>query len=462
MAERARVAAVSRAAPPHDADAEAAVLSAVMLSPALFDEVRDLVEPIDFFMGQHRHVYEALLELDTAGTKIDLVTVAHQLRAGGKLQAIGGPAFLADLCDATPSIANALEHARMIRRFGVLRRMGGTLAELAATALATATRGDVDGFLQRCESEVFSANVATSARETASTARELMTSAMALLDPSRPREPRGVTTGLLELDELTLGLMPGELWYVAARPGMGKTALALGIAQAVAETGRHVAFFSMEMGRDELSERIISSDSGVPHKALQARQLSQDQWSKVVTSLDGIARLPLVIDDARILTPSKLRSRARRHASNLRRAHKGQLALVVVDYVQLMAWDEPSGNRNDELERISRSLKILAGEFGVTVIALAQLNRAVKDRADKRPSITDLRGSGALEQDADKVLFVHRDEDEGNERGEAELILGKGRNTGRGRVTVSWEPWCVRFAAARQAGFAWHDPQHDE
>lgn len=432
-----------------------------MLSPALLDEVRDLVEPVDFFMGQHRHLYEAMLELDVAGTRIDLVTVAHQLRAGGKLQAIGGSAFLAQICDATPSVANAIEHARIIRRFGVLRRMGGTLTELAATALAPETRLDVDAFLQRCESEVFTANVATNARETASSARELMSTAMASLDPSRPREPRGVTTGLLELDQLTLGLMPGELWYVAGRPGMGKTALALGIAQAVAETGRHVAFFSMEMARAELGERLLSSDSGVPYKALQARQLSQDHWSKVVTSLDAVGRLPLFLDDARTLTPSKLRSRARRHASKLRRAHKGTLALVVVDYVQLMAWDAPSGNRNDELERISRELKILAGELGVTVIALAQLNRGSKDRSDKRPTITDLRGSGALEQDADKILFVHRDEDEGDERGEAELILGKGRNTGRGRVTVSWEPWCVRFAAARQVGFAWQDPDHD-
>jgi replicative DNA helicase len=461
VAERStRIANVSGAsAPPHDQEAEAAVLSAIMLSSDLLDEVRDLVEPLDFYFAPHRVLYEGLLALDTAGTKIDAVTVAAHLRAGPGFKAMGGMAFLAQIVDATPSVAHVIEHARIIRQYGVLRRMTGTLRELVAVAQAPETRGDVDGFLHRCEAEVFSANVATVDRETGSTVREMMDTAMVELDPSRPREPRGLSTGLLALDEVTLGMAPGELWYVAAHTSMGKSALVLGIATAVAAMARHVVFFSMEMKRPELSHRVISSDSGVPSKALQQQQLSQDHWSKVITSINTLSRLPIIFDDTDALTPSRLRSRLRRHASTLRKAFAGKLALVVVDYVQLMRWDAPCRTKNEELEHISRALKILAGEFGVTVLACAQLNRSAKDRTDKRPSLSELRGSGALEQDADKVLFVHREE--ADDRGEAELILGKGRNSGTGKVTVAWQPWCVRFAEARQPGFAWQ-PADDE
>jgi replicative DNA helicase len=428
------------------------VLSALVLSQPLIDELRDVIEPIDFYVMQHRLLFEALLALDAAGTKIDHVTLTHRLRASAQFTQIGGSKFLAEIFDATPSVAHVADHARIIRQLGVLRRMGGTLLQLAAIAQTAETRGNVPAFLERCEAEVFGANVSTSDRETGSSLRDMMTSAITLLDPNIPQQARGVSTGLAELDELTHGLVPGELWYVAARPGMGKTALALGIAANVARCGRHALFFSMEMKRPELSERIISSDSAVPYKALQKRQLSADQWSDITQSADRLSRMPLIIDDASQLTPSRLRSRVRRHASALRAAHQGELALVVVDYVQLMAWDNSKGNRNDDLENISRALKILAGELNVTVLACAQLNRTSKDRADKRPTLTDLRGSGALEQDADKVLFVHRDgeESESDSRGEADLILGKGRNAALGKVSVGWQPWCVRFVEQQQ------------
>jgi replicative DNA helicase len=325
------------------------------------------------------------------------------------------------------------------------------------------TRGNVAAFLQRCEADVFTANVASSDRETSSSLHAVMQDAARDLDPSKPRAARGVSTGLHELDELSLGMGPGELWYIAGRPGMGKTALALNIAAAVAASARHAAVFSLEMTRAELGERMISSHSGVRYKSLQKRELTQADWSTACSSLDTLARLPMHVDDDRHLTPSLLRSRVRRHASAMRaKDPTGRLALVVVDYVQLMAWDKPSGNRNDELERISRALKIMAGEFGVTVLALAQLNRGQKDRADKRPSLMDLRGSGALEQDADKVLFIHRDETEGEERGDAELILAKGRNAGTGSVTVRWQPWCVRFTDSAQSGFDWGPHNYDD
>ncbi len=429
--------------PPSDPTAEAAVLSALMLKPGLFDELRDELDAADFFLMNHRWLFEAITALDAAGEQIDIVTVGHRLQSTGRLKDMGGPAFLVTITDATPSVANVAAHARIIRQFSALRRMSSTLQTLASISQAPETRVDVDGFLERCETEVFGAHV-TAVRDTSSSLREVMATATASLSTETGGGARGVSTGMSALDELTLGLVPGELWYVAARPGMGKTALALGISASVAANGGHAACFSMEMKRPELAERLISSDSGVPLKALQKRELSGDQWSRVTQTVQRLSHLPLMLDDASTLTPSRLRSRVRRHASTLRAQHpEGKLALVVVDYVQLMAWDKPTGNRNDELERISRALKILAGEFGVTVLALAQLNRGLKDRADKRPGLLDLRGSGALEQDADKVLLVHRDEQD--ERGDADLILAKGRNAALGAIAVRWEPWCVRF-----------------
>jgi len=432
------------------------VLSALVISPGRIDELRDVLEPADFLLVQHRVLFEALLALDDAGTTVDTVTLTHHLTAVGKFAQIGGSKFLGEIIDATPSVANVAEHARIIRGFGLLRRMSGTLRDLAAQAQAPETRNDVDGFLSRCEAEVFSANLSSAERLTSSSLHAVMVDAVAALDPMRAGESRGISTGLRELDDLTHGLLPGELWYVAARPGIGKTALALGIASAVARAERHALFFSMEMKRPELGERLLSSDSAVPYKALQKRSLDADQWGKVTMSVDRLARLPIVIDDASTLTPSRLRSRARRHARTLHASHPhSSLALVVVDYVQLMAWDKPTGSRNDDLEHISRALKVLAGELGVAVLALSQLNRGgagSRDRADKRPTLSDLRGSGALEQDADKVLFVHREEGEAsNERGEAELILGKGRNAEKGAVAVTWQPWCVRFVETQHA-----------
>lgn len=444
------------------------MLSAVLLSPALLDDVREHLEPADFYAMQHRCVFEAMIAIEAAGVALDVLTLANELKAKNRLQQVGGTPFLAQLSDATPSVANVIEHARMVRRFAALRRAGQALRALAAESSLPETRGDVEGFLQRCEAEVFAFNGKATARDTASTMHELIATAATELDPSKPREARGISTGLVDLDELSLGFIPGEVWYLAARPGMGKTALALGMAASVAKSGRHAVFFSLEMTRRELRDRIISADAEVPYRALHKRELSHSQWGQVVASFHQLAQLPLMLDDDGLLTPSRLRSRTRRHATKLRVSHPGKLGLVVVDYVQLME-DDPRGgrgsNRNDELEHISRSLKLLAREMGVTVLALAQLNREQKNRADKRPLLTDLRGSGAFEQDADKVLFIHRDEVEGEERGEAELILAKGRNAGTGKTIVRWQPWCMRFRDSerrQQAGFDWQGLMDDE
>lgn len=447
-----------------DAAAEAAVLSAVMLSPVLLDEVRGLVEPHDFFMVQHRSIYEAILAADDSNQRIDVVTIAAQLRAAGRLEQIGGTPFLSQIVDATPSVPNVLEHARIVRQHALLRRLIGTLKDLTITAQQPETRADVLGFLTRAESEVFGVGLGVNERDNAKSMQEVMAHAAVVLDPSRPRVRRGISTGLHELDELSLGMIGGELWYVAGRPGMGKTALALGMAAAGAQTGHGAAFFSMEMDWPELGDRLLSSMSGVQHKAITKRELTAEQWTNAAAAMADLARYPVVIDDTRHLTPAMLRSSVRRQAARLR-SRQLRLRVVVVDYVQLMAADVPSRSRNEELEAISRSLKLLAKEFDVTVLACAQLNRADKRAPGARPGLSDLRGSGALEQDADKVLFVHRDggDGEGDERGDAELILGKGRNSGTGSCRVLWQRWCVRFTDRQQAGFDWRrvDPDDD-
>lgn len=457
MAERARE------LQPYDGGAEAAVLSAAMLNRALLDELRDVLEPHDFLSGPHRAVFEAVLELDANNVEPDVVTVAHRLRATGKLEMVGGTPFLATLADATPTVANVLEHARIVRSLGLLRRMGGTLQSLTVQARQAETRADVRGFLERCEAEVFACNTWRSDRETASTLEELAREMLVSLDPSRPPEPRGISTGFPSLDRLSLGFAPGELWYVAARPGIGKTALALGMAAGVAETGgRSAVFFSLEMPRKDLTERLLSAMSGVHHTALMTRKLSMEQYENATSTLKTLARVPLKIDEDRRMTPSRLRSRARKHFASLRAQYPhARPGVLVVDYVQLLGDDLDDGNRNDQLERISRALKILAGELGVTVIALSQLNRPDKRAVNKRPSLEDLRGSGALEQDGDKILFIHRAEAEGDERGDAELILAKGRNVAKGTVRVEWQPWCVRFAEPTQEGFTWRDPRYE-
>ena len=438
-----------------DSDAEAAVLSAIMISPTVLDELRDVVEPNDFFAHQHRVLFEALLELDEARTTIDTVTLKAKLEAMGKWKQIGGSAFIGQVMDATPAVANVLDHARLIRRLALLRRMGGTLRDLAIRAGAVETRSDVEGFLHKVESEVLSASAASTERETARSMRQIVSHALSALDPQKPREGRGVTTGLQELDRLMMGFRPGEMVIVAARPGKGKTSLALGAAISLAKTTRHAVIFSMEMNHDELGERSLSSESGVAHERILSGDLTQTHWAHVMDAGRTLADLPLHVDDMPRLTPSRLRSRLRRHATTLRKAHGGgRLALVVVDYVQLMAWDEPLKSRNDELENISRSLKLIAKEFGVTMLVLSQLSRPPKGmQREPEPSLTDLRGSGALEQDADKVLFIHRDEAPGEERGEAKLILAKGRNVKTGWITVRWEPWCVRFLDAETRRF---------
>jgi replicative DNA helicase len=444
--------------PPCDPAAEAAVLSAILLRASVLDDVRDLLEPADFWLGPHRFIYEAIIAIDGAQRQIDPVTVRAQLDAMGLLKQVGGAAFVAQIVDATPSVANVAEHARIVRELGVLRRMGTTLHELAVTARSLETRADVASFLQRCEREVFAGGQSSEA-DTGRTMRQMMAAAVQHFDGTRPQLGRGLSTGFEELDRLSFGFRPGELWYLAARSGQGKTSLALNMAEAVARTGNHVVIFSMEMKWHELWPRFVSAMSGVHGEHVIDGNVNNDALSRIMAAIADLSNYPIKCDDEGALTPGRLRSRLRRHAAELRAEHPhARLGLVVVDYIQLMGADGKHRTRNDELEQISRSLKLLAGDFKCAVLVLSQLNRPDRRAASARPQLADIRGSGAMEQDGDKVLFIHRDSRDAHE---AELILAKSRNGAVGDVTVGWEPWCTRFTERSQAGFAWQDPRYE-
>ena len=451
--------ASSAVAPPCDLAAEAAVLSAVMLKRDVLDVVRDELVIDDFFSFSHRAVYEAILALDAIDREFDVVTVAHQLQAMDRLQQIGGTAFLGMLTDATPSVANVAHHAQIVHRLGQLRRVKDTLERLAITARLAETRLDVDGFLDHCEKEVLGSTHAETNKSSAVGIAEMMATAIGnLTKPRAQQKRRGITTGLLALDEVSMGLIPGELWYVGARPGVGKTSLALGFIEVAAAHGHGAVMFSMEMKEPELSERLLISSAGVHGKRLQLGQLDEAELTQVMGAGAKIARYPMRFDFTPALTPSTLRARVRRHLSSIRsKSSAAKLGLVVVDYVQLMGADRKSrtGNRNEDVTEISRALKLLASEFDCTVVALSQLRRPDPRAPFKRPTKDDLKDSGALEADADKVLLIHRAPDgDPDANGEAELILDKGRNTGAGKARVTWVPWCARFENRTQTAFA--------
>lgn len=427
-----------------------------MLKQEALDEVRVLLEPHDFFSGAHRIVYEAICSLVKAGESVDVVTVAHALRNSGRLQQVGGTPFLHAITDATPSVANIGDHAKIVRRLARLRRAAAVLHDLTAEARRAETRDNIDGFLDKCEKEIFAIGTDAADTEAASFVGEVLAGNMADLDPSKPRSPRGCSTGFWDLDDIAHGFVPGDLWYLAARPGIGKTALALGMARAVACTGRHAVFFSQEMKRPQLGERLLSSVSGVAHELITKQKLSAAHYERLSQAAIEMARTPFILDETSALTPMRMRSRLRRHVAQLRLRHPGaRLSLVVVDYVQLMGDDSLEGNRNEQLERISRQLKLLAGEFDTTIVALSQFRKPDRATQHQRPTVGEMRGSGAFEQDADVVVLIHRDRDEEEGRGDAELIVAKNRHGKTGTIRVIWEPWCVRYMNRDQAGLPW-------
>ena len=431
--------------PPHSIEAEQAVLGGLMLDNSAWERVADRLVEEDFYRQDHRLLFRAMAELSSADQPFDAVTLAEWLQSRGKLEQAGGLAYLATLARDTPTAANVRAYADIVRERSVLRQLIRVGGELADSAYRPDGRG-VAELVDQAERSVFEiAERGDRMGRNYVPINELMAKAVDRLDTLVHADSHvtGVATGLNEFDEMTAGLQPGDLVIVAGRPSMGKTSFAMNIAENAA-IGRNVptAIFSMEMSGEQLAMRLISSLGRIDQQKVRTGKLDDTDWKRVSSAISLMSKAPMYIDDTGGLAPTELRARARR----LKRDHN--LGLMVVDYLQLMQVPGTRENRATEISEICRSLKSLARELKVPVIALSQLNRSVEQRDDKRPIMSDLRESGSIEQDADVIVFIYRDEvynKDTEDKGVAEIIIGKQRNGPTGTVRATFLGRFTRF-----------------
>jgi replicative DNA helicase len=435
--------------PPHSIEAEQSVLGGLLLDNVAWDRIADLVGAGDFYRNDHRLIYQAIGRLLEANRPADVVTVFEALQSTGRIEEAGGLTYLNALAQNTPSAANIRRYAEIVRDRSVLRRLVTAGDEIATTALSPQGR-ETRVILDEAESKIFRiAEEGARGRQGFIEMDPLLTRVVERIQElfERPEgsDVTGVPTGFKDLDDKTAGLQPGDLVIVAGRPSMGKTALALNFGEYVAlEMGMPVAVFSMEMGASQLVLRLLSSVGKIEQQRLRTGRLLEGDWPKLTVAMTKIQKAQMFIDETPALTVIDLRARARRLARTC-----GKLGLIIVDYLQLMSASSMGENRATEISEISRSLKALAKELAVPVVALSQLNRTVEQRTDKRPVMSDLRESGAIEQDADLILFIYRDEvynpDTTDSKGIAEIIIGKQRNGPIGRVNLRFGGEFTRF-----------------
>ena len=434
--------------PPHSVEAEQAVLGGLLLDNQAWDRIADLVGEEDFYRQDHRQILRAIALLIDAGKPADAVTVAEALRGRDELENAGGLAYLAALAGNTPSAANIRRYAEIVRERAVLRRLVDTATQIADSAYAPAGR-NASQLLDEAEARVFEiAEAGHRGGGGFQKLKPLLVQAMERIDELYHRDSdsdvTGVPTGFTDLDSKTSGLQPGDLVIVAGRPSMGKTAFSLNIAENVAiDLGLPVAVFSMEMASQQLVMRMMGSVGRLDQHKLRTGRLEEDDWPRLTHALAKLDEAPLFIDETPALNALELRARARRLMREC-----GKLGLIVVDYLQLMSASSQGENRATEISEISRSLKALAKELHCPVIALSQLNRSLEQRPNKRPVMSDLRESGAIEQDADVILFIYRDEvynPDSQDKGRAEVIIGKQRNGPIGTVGLTFLGQYTRF-----------------
>ncbi|SFG76912.1 replicative DNA helicase [Actinopolymorpha cephalotaxi] len=433
--------------PPQDLAAEQCVLGSMLLSK---DAIADVVEEIrgpDFYRPAHEMVYEAVLDLYGRGEPADAVTVAAELQRKGELPRIGGAPYLHTLIASVPSAANAGYYAVIVREKAILRRL--VEAGTKITQIGYAGDGDVDDVVDRAQAEIYSVTDKRSSEDYA-VLGEIMESALDEIEAigSRGGQMVGVPTGFTDLDALTNGLHPGQLIVVAARPGVGKSALALDFARAASvKHGLASVIFSLEMSRTEITMRLLSAEARVPLHHMRQGSMSDDDWARMARRMGEVSGAPLFIDDSPNMTLMEIRAKCRR----LRQ--RNDLRLIVLDYIQLMTSGKRVESRQVEVAEFSRNLKLLAKELGVPVVALSQLNRGPEQRTDKRPMLSDLRESGSIEQDADMVILLHREdayERESSRPGEADFIVAKHRNGPTANITVAFQGHYSRFVDMAQ------------
>jgi replicative DNA helicase len=441
--------------PPHSLEAEQAVLGGLLLDNAAWDKIADFVRDGDFYRADHRLIYQYISRLIGASKPADVITVTEALERGGKLAEAGGLAYVAALAQNTPSAVNIRRYAEIVRDRAVMRQLVSVGSEIAESALNPLGRS-ADELINEAEARVFAISEQGSrGRQGFVEIRPLIAQVVERIDQlhANPSDITGIPSGYVDLDRMTSGLQQGDLIIVAGRPSMGKTAFSLNIAEHLGLVeGLPVAIFSMEMSGTQLVMRMIGSVAKVDQLKVRTGRIADDEWPRLTHAWARLNEAPLFIDETPALNALELRARARR----LHRQVGGPgLGLIVIDYLQLMSATGQGENRATEISEISRSLKALAKELSVPVIALSQLNRSLEQRPNKRPVMSDLRESGAIEQDADLILFIYRDEvynAESPDKGIAEIIVGKQRNGPTGTIKLTFQGQFTRFENYADSG----------
>jgi replicative DNA helicase len=428
--------------PPHDVAAEQCVLGGMLLSKDAISDVIEVIRPQDHYRPAHQVIHEVVLDLYARGEPADAITVANDLTRRGEIGRVGGAPYLHTLIASVPTAANAGYYARIVRERAVLRRL--VEAGTRIVQFGYAGDADADDLVDRAQAEVYAITDKRTTEDYRSLA-DIMPGALDEIEAigSRGGAMTGVPTGFADLDSLTNGLHPGQMVVIAARPAMGKSTLALDFARAAAiKTQLTTAFFSLEMGRNEITMRLLSAEARVGLHTMRTGQMSDDDWTRLARRMSEVADAPLFIDDSPNMSMMEIRAKCRR----LKQRH--DLKMVIIDYLQLMSSPKRVENRQQEVSEMSRSLKLLAKELEVPVVALSQLNRGPEQRTDKKPQLSDLRESGSIEQDADMVILLHREdvyERESPRAGEADLIVAKHRNGPTTTVTVAFQGHYSRF-----------------
>jgi replicative DNA helicase len=438
---------ILRRIPPQNLEAEQSVLGAILLENDAINHALEILSDDDYYRESHRLIFRSMVELSDRGEPVDAVTLSNILRNKGLLEQIGGPAYLGELASVVPTAQNIPHYARIVREKNILRSLASVATDIASSAYGTQT--DVDNFLDQAEHRIFEI-AERRIRPSFHSMKDLTKDSLGMLERLYQNREliTGVPSGFVDLDRITAGFQPSELVVIAARPSVGKTALALNIASHAAmyaDSPVGVAFFSLEMSKEQLALRMLCSEARVDSARARSGFLGEKDWPKLALAAARMSEASIYIDDNSNTTALTLKAKCRR----LKRERAKNLGLIIVDYLQLMGSAKPGENREKEIAEISRSLKSLAKELQIPVIALSQLNRQVESRENRRPMLADLRESGAIEQDADVIAFIYRDEmykgKESKEPGVAEIIVAKQRNGPTDTAKLTYVGQYTRF-----------------
>jgi replicative DNA helicase len=439
--------------PPHNLEAEQSILGGLMVDPFSFDAVSSQITEDDFYKVANRKVYAAINQLYAKSQPIDIITVSNWLSDHKELDAIGGPAYLAEVMNSTPSAANIESYAKIVHEKALLRTLIHMSGEMVEKAYDESYE-TVEGFLDEVEGKIFSITEKKKSQGMTGAAELIKESMNRLTDLfERKVEFTGISSGFKALDKMTSGFQPGEITIIAARPSMGKTAFSLNIAQhVILREKKSLAYFSVEMGKEQLMMRMLASEARVNLSDLRVGNLSDNAWPRLIDRASKMAEARLFIDDTSGISPFEIRSKCRR----LQAQHG--LDIIMIDYLQLMDLKQKVESRERAVSEISKTLKAIAKELKVPVVALAQLNRGVEGRSDRRPMLSDLRESGSIEQDADVIMLLYREDyyerDNPDAKGRSEVIIGKQRNGPTGTVHLRWESHIGRFSDLDEGGGA--------